>query len=143
MRFGRQALAENANGGVDSEREKDCRSLLLRADEFRVTLPWTPQASTRTPEGMMAQLAAKILPAILVALAACASPGAEAASATQEGQEAAPRPHLHLLRPGSCYDMGYETKGITIPIIESRSVQKRVTAYICWHQFNLVPHKWP
>jgi hypothetical protein len=91
----------------------------------------------------MTQLAAKRLPGILVALAACASPVAEAASTTQESHEAAPRPHVRLLRPGSCYDMAYETKGITIPIVESRSVQKRVTAYICWHQFHLVPHKWP
>jgi hypothetical protein len=91
----------------------------------------------------MARLAARSLPGILVALAACASPVAEAASAAQEGHEAAPRPHVHLLRPGSCYDMAYETKGITIPIVESRSAQKRVTAYICWHQFHLVPHSWP
>jgi len=89
----------------------------------------------------MAQLVAKNLTGILVALAACAAPIAEAASAAQESHEAAPR--LHLIRPGSCYDMAYETKGITIPIVESRSAQKRVTAYICWHQFNLVPHKWP
>jgi hypothetical protein len=80
---------------------------------------------------------------ILVALAACASPVAEAASPTEEIHEKTPRSHVHLLRPGSCYDMAYETKGITIPIVESSSVRKRVTAYICWHQFQLVPHNWP
>jgi hypothetical protein len=89
----------------------------------------------------MARLAAKSLPGILVAVAACTAPIAEAASAAQESHQAALR--LHLLSPGSCYDMAYETKGITIPIVESRSAQKRVTAYICWHQFQLVPHHWP
>jgi hypothetical protein len=101
------------------------------------------QAPTRTPEGTMVQSAGKTL-TILVALTACASPIAEAASPAEESHEKTPRlSHVHLLRPGSCYDMAYETRGITIPIVESRSVQKRVTAYICWHEFKLVPHNWP
>lgn len=79
--------------------------------------------------------------ALTMMLAFAVTPArAEDKDAAAKPEHVAPRV---IYQSGSCHNFGYVRPGISFPMPVAWDPQRTVTAWICMHDFTLVPHDWP